>query len=114
MAEREFDMIIFGASGFTGKYTLKNVIISSQIEKKHWKIAVAGRNESKLNLIIQEISNDFNLNLDNVSIVIANTMDYQSLVQMAKRTKLVLSAVGPYLLYGEPVVKACLEVLLFV
>jgi len=107
---REFDVIIFGATGFTGKYVLKNMIISSQLEKKPWRVAVAGRNESKLKLTIQEISTDFGLNLDNVSIVIANTIDNQSLIDMAKRTRLLLNLVGPYILFGEPVVRACLQV----
>ena len=48
--------------------------------------------------------------MENVADVIADISDYQSLVEIAKRTRLILNTVGPYNLYGEPVIKAWLEV----
>jgi hypothetical protein len=110
-ANREFDMIIFGATGFTGKYVFKNVMVSSQIERKDWKLAISGRNESKLNSVIDEISAELEQDLKHVVTVVADVEDESSLYSMAKRTKLILNTVGPYSLWGEPVVKACLKVI---
>ena len=95
-ANREFDMIIFGATGFTGKYVFKNVMVSSQIERKDWKLAISGRNESKLNSVIDEISAELEQDLKHVVTVVADVEDESSLYSMAKRTKLILNTVGPY------------------
>jgi len=107
---REFDIIIFGATGFTGKYVLKNLIISNQIEKKSWKVAIAGRNGLKLNSVIEEISNELKQNIKDVAIIIANLDDYSSLLKMCQRTRIIFNTVGPFILYGEPVIQACIEV----
>lgn len=48
-------------------------------------------------------------NLDSIPIIIADVSNDESLLNMAKRTKLVLNCCGPYRLFGEQVVKACIE-----
>ena len=59
---RQYDMIVFGASGFTGKHVALELSKSFQIERKTW--AIAGRSESKLKSVLEEISEDTGMNGD--------------------------------------------------
>ena len=99
--KREFDIIIWGASGFTGRlvaeYLFKNY------DSKDLKWAIAGRNKEKL-VTIRDAFLD-----TNVQIIIADSFDEMSLNKMAKRTKVICSTVGPYAKYGSLLVKSCVK-----
>ena len=99
--KREFDIIIWGASGFTGRlvaeYLFKNY------DSKDLKWAIAGRNKEKL-VTIRDAFLD-----TNVPIIIADSFDEMSLNKMAKRTKVICSTVGPYAKYGSLLVKSCVK-----
>jgi short subunit dehydrogenase-like uncharacterized protein len=104
---REFDIVIFGASGFVGKYAIQNLHESAKKEGLRW--AVAGRNQEKVREAIHYASDLCGQGLSDVPIIVADVSDYDSLVAMTRRTSVVVNCVGPYTLYGEPVVKACIE-----
>lgn len=104
MAER-LDVIIFGASGFTGKYTVFEAV--SVLADLKW--GIAGRNRKKLEAVLEDMGTKANKNLKNIPIVIADIEDQSSLVEMAKRCRVLVNCCGPYRFYGEPVVRACLE-----
>lgn len=100
---REFDVIVYGASGFTGK------LIADYLNQNYshggcLRWAMAGRDEARLRSVRSEINAPASTQL-----VVADIGDPESLRAMASRTKLVLTAVGPYLLYGEPLLAACIE-----
>jgi short subunit dehydrogenase-like uncharacterized protein len=117
---REFDIIVFGATGFTGSMALRLIsyhprlslpplhapgLLCAQYLDTHYKNAplkwaIAGRTLAKLEKIQQSLSTD-------VSMVVADTGDIDSLHAMAKRTKVVITTVGPYLKYGINAVEAC-------
>lgn len=105
--EREFDVIVFGASAFTGKYTVE--YIAKNNEEFNLKWAIAGRSRPKLLAVLQEISSVTGKDLKNIPIIIADVDDPKSLAEMCQKAKLILNIVGPYRFYGEPVVKACIE-----
>ncbi|MFZ2030931.1 MAG: saccharopine dehydrogenase NADP-binding domain-containing protein [Vitreimonas sp.] len=98
---REFDVIVYGASGFTGRlvaeYMQRTYGAGSNVT---W--AMAGRDTAKLNGIKGEIG-------ANAPVIAANARDPASLEALAKRAKVVLTTVGPYQLYGEPLVAACVK-----
>ena len=98
---REFDVIVYGASGFTGRlvaeYMQRSYGAGSNVT---W--AMAGRDIAKLEGIKTEIG-------ANAPIIAANARDAASLEALAKRAKVVLTTVGPYQLYGEPLVAACVK-----
>ena len=99
--KRDYDIIIWGASGFTGRLVAEYLF--NNYNSKDLKWAIAGRDESKLLSIQKEF-------LDNsIPIVIADSFDETSLSEMAKRTKVVCSTVGPYSKYGSLLVKSCVE-----
>jgi len=102
MSDREFDIIIYGASGFTGRLVAE--YLEAEYGGSGLKWAMAGRNAEKL----QAVGGEMGVSGD-VAIVTANSDDPKSLSDMASRTKAIITTVGPYQLYGEPLLKACVE-----
>ncbi|HEY4241311.1 MAG TPA: saccharopine dehydrogenase NADP-binding domain-containing protein [Kofleriaceae bacterium] len=92
MSDREYDLVLFGATGFTGRLVAEYLAASP--EKLRW--AIAGRNREKLAA----------LGLS-VPIEIADAMDAASVGALAARTKVVCTTVGPYAKYGSALVAAC-------
>ncbi|XP_023231055.1 saccharopine dehydrogenase-like oxidoreductase [Centruroides sculpturatus] len=110
MAAREFDIVIFGATGFTGQYVFEELARLSKSENV--KFALAARSENKLKSVIEkskEYLQSIGEPIDaDIPIIIADISDENSLLEMCKKTKVLLNCVGPYNLFGERVVKACL------
>lgn len=100
MADREFDVIVFGATGFTGR------LVAEYLAAQHSDIAwaMAGRSAEKLALI----RNDIGAPKD-TPLIVADSANAASLTDMVKRAKAILTTVGPYQLYGTELVKACAE-----
>ena len=101
MPEREFDVVVFGASGYTGKLVAE-YIQSEYGENGSVKWAIAGRNREKLEGIREELG----LSAD-LSILEVDSNDQDSLNAMTSSTKCVLTTVGPYQLYGSNLVESC-------
>ncbi len=96
---REFEVVVYGASGFTGR------LVAEYLQREYganaaW--AMAGRDQTKLEAIRSEIG-------ASAPIVVASASDRASLEAMARRTKVVLTTVGPYQLYGEPLLATCVK-----
>eukprot|EP00005_Dracoamoeba_jomungandri_P002855 CAMPEP_0174252828 /NCGR_PEP_ID=MMETSP0439-20130205/2190_1 /TAXON_ID=0 /ORGANISM="Stereomyxa ramosa, Strain Chinc5" /LENGTH=402 /DNA_ID=CAMNT_0015333473 /DNA_START=27 /DNA_END=1235 /DNA_ORIENTATION=+ len=98
--EREFDVVIWGATGFTGGLVVKYLATKSQKEPFRW--AVAGRNKSKL----EDVRKKFSVGED-VGTIIADSGDLDSLDAMVTRTKVIASTVGPFMKYGSSLVASC-------
>lgn len=103
--ERKYDIIIFGATGYTGKYAIRNAV--EIFKGMQW--AVAGRNQGKLEEALRISGQKVNADLSKIPIIIADVADEKSLESMAKKAKVVVNTCGPYILYGEAVVKACIK-----
>jgi short subunit dehydrogenase-like uncharacterized protein len=99
---REFDVIVYGATGFTGRLVADYLVRAYRDSNVTW--AMAGRSETKLAAIHNEINAS-----RNVPVITANADDPASLAAMARRAKVVLTTVGPYQLYGEPLIAACVQ-----
>ncbi|XP_031555647.1 saccharopine dehydrogenase-like oxidoreductase [Actinia tenebrosa] len=105
--QREYAIVVFGASGFTGQFVVREVAKNC---RGQFKWAVAGRNQGKLEKVLQETANEMDRDLtDEAHIIIADVNDEESLNIMCSRAKIILNCVGPYRFYGEPVVKAAVE-----
>lgn len=104
---REFDFVVFGATGVTGQYVVEEVARIYKEENLKW--AVAGRNVDKLRNVLAEVAKNIGEegSLDGVSVIQADVNDEDSLHEMCKQSRLILNTVGPYRFYGEQVVKAC-------
>lgn len=103
-----FDLIILGASGFTGKYVLREALkFLNNPSSPLTSIAIAGRNPSKLTQALQWASRPNPP--PSLPILTADTSDPSSLRALCSKTGLILNCVGPFRLHGEPVVAACAE-----
>ncbi|MFB7721925.1 saccharopine dehydrogenase family protein [Nocardia sp. NPDC056100] len=102
MADREFDLALFGATGFVGKLTAEYLIGAAPAGAR---IALAGRSLDKLAAVRAELGPG----AAEWPLVQADSTDQASLNALAARTKVVVTTVGPYLRYGLPLVQACAE-----
>jgi short subunit dehydrogenase-like uncharacterized protein len=99
VAERDLSVVVFGASGVTGRRVAAHLAERAGEVGATW--AVAGRDPGKLERVLGEIG------VTAPETIAADVGDPASLAAMAARTKVVLDLVGPYTLYGEPVIEAC-------
>ena len=103
MSKRDFDVIVFGASGYTGKLVAEYMGKEyGNDESIRW--AIAGRNKDKLS----SVKKDLNLN-ERVSIIEVDSTNKDSLDSMTSSAKCILTTVGPYQLYGSSLVQSCSE-----
>jgi len=101
--EREFDVIVYGATGFTGRLVAEHMLATHGVGRGV-KWAMAGRSKSKL----ESVRSDIGAPAD-VPLIIADASNPASLDAMAQRAKVIITTVGPYQLYGEPLVAACVQ-----
>ncbi len=97
----EFDVIVYGASGFTGRLVAEYLAQRYGVGKDI-KWAMAGRSLDKLAQVRDEIGAP-----KETPLIAADASDAASLAELVKRTQAVLTTVGPYQLYGNELVAAC-------
>lgn len=102
--QETFDLIIFGATGFTGTLVAEYIAESETPDGFRW--AIAGRNAEKLEALADSLSKR-QRRKERVGVVVADVSDSATLKSMAAAAKVVVSTVGPYIEYGLPVVEAC-------
>ncbi len=102
----QFDIVLFGATSFVGKILCKYLLeisqsADAQANQVSW--AIAGRSMKKLD----ELKAALGPAAADLPILVADATQPASLARLCEKTKLVISTVGPYALFGEPMVKAC-------
>ena len=102
MKKREFDLVIYGASGFTGRQVVKNF---KEFAPASLKWAIAGRNREKLELVLKNEG----LSVEQVPIIVADSQDDDDLQLLAARTHVVVSTAGPYTTHAPFFIRACVE-----
>ncbi len=100
--KRELDIVLLGATGYTGKLTAEHITTALPTNIK-W--AIAGRSESKLNSLASELKS---LNSQSKPpSIITTSLTAPELESLAKKTHVLINVIGPYHLYSSPVVAAC-------
>ncbi len=99
---RPYDIVLMGATGFTGQLTADYLLKQSPAIK----LALAGRNAEKLAQIRELLLADNPAALS-PDIIVADSHDMASLRKLCAQTHVVISTVGPYLLHGDDLVAAC-------
>ncbi|HZO64715.1 MAG TPA: saccharopine dehydrogenase NADP-binding domain-containing protein [Kribbellaceae bacterium] len=94
-----YDVVLFGATGFTGALTAA-YLAEHAPPSLRW--AVAGRNKAKLEALRARLGRE-------VDLLHADASEPAALADIASSTRLVVSTVGPYVTYGDPLVRACAE-----
>ncbi len=100
MSNRIYDVVLYGASGFTGRQTVQYF---ADHAPKHLRWAIAGRNQSKLESIRSQIG------CKSIDILVADALDQEKIDAIATQTRVMLSTAGPFALYGQPLVDACVR-----
>ena len=99
-----YDIVVFGATSFVGQI-LTSYLLESYGIGKDVRWAIAGRSESKLATLKQGLGPS----ASELPVIVADAADESALKTMCDQTRVVISTVGPYALYGEPLVKICAE-----
>ncbi len=103
-AGRRYDLVLFGATGFTGGLTARYLAANGPVELR-W--ALAGRNREKLEAVRAGLEDVLSLRVSVPELIEADATDAEAMAKVAGSAKVVATTVGPYALYGEPLVAAC-------
>ena len=101
--KRTYDIVVFGATGFTGALTAEYLARHGGASLR-W--ALAGRNMDKLALVRARLG-DINPGCRELPLLQAEIGDAESIRKVAESARVVITTVGPYIKYGEPLVAAC-------
>ena len=102
--DREFDVIVWGATGFTGALVAEHLFARHGINQElRW--ALGGRNQAKLEAVRDRLGEG----AKELPLVLGEGLEIDSMRGLAKKTSVVCSTVGPYAKYGSPLVQACAE-----
>lgn len=102
MKDNKLDIVIFGATGFTGRYVIKEA--ARLAKEKEFNFGVAGRRKEALESAVKTYAPD----IENVPIIIADIKNEESLKKMVEKARVLVNCCGPFIYYGEPVIKACI------
>lgn len=109
-SSRPYDIIVFGATGFTGEltatYLAKTAATIKKQQGKPLRWALAGRNLAKLEQVRSRLS-ALNKACATLPLLDVDSSNAGALKRLAESTRVVITTVGPYLTYGEPLVAAC-------
>lgn len=103
--KRKYDIVLFGATGFTGQLTAQYLAANGG-DTLSW--ALAGRNRAKLEQVRAQLA-EAHPACAQLELLTAEASDAESLGTIARATRVVITTVGPYIRYGEPLVAACAE-----
>jgi saccharopine dehydrogenase (NAD+, L-glutamate forming) len=110
-AERDLDLVLVGATGFTGSLTAAYLAeaVSHEGGPAGLRWGLAGRDLTKLGDVRDRLVERFGAGLAGLELLRADVTDPASLEAVTARARVVITTVGPYLEYGEPLVRACAE-----
>ena len=100
-SDREFDVVVFGATGFTGQ------LVAEYMAERYppageLRWAIAGRSQAKLDAIAAGLPGE-------IECLVADSANAEDMRTLAARTRVVCTTVGPYAKYGSELVAACVE-----
>ncbi len=102
--ERQYDLALFGATGFTGGLTARYLAANGPAGLR-W--ALVGRNRDKLEAAAASLRDVTGADVPPPELLLADAADPTALARVAGAARVVITTVGPYALHGEPLVAAC-------
>jgi short subunit dehydrogenase-like uncharacterized protein len=100
---REFDIVLWGATGFTGRLVADYLVRNYLGGETGLRLALAGRNKEKLERIANEVG------APQLPILIGDSFDAESLNAISAKAEVLITTVGPYAKYGAEIVAACVR-----
>jgi short subunit dehydrogenase-like uncharacterized protein len=95
---RDHDIVLLGATGFVGELTAEYLVAHAPSGAR---LGIAGRNREKLESLRERLGRG------DLALIVVDVGEQAAVTALAESTRVLVSTVGPYLLYGEPVVAAC-------
>ncbi len=96
-----YDLVIVGATGFVGGIVCRYLLSHGETAEFNW--AIAGRSQAKLDQLVQSLG----ATAADLSTFVVDVTDEAALTELCSQTKVIVSTVGPYALYGETLVRVC-------
>ena len=106
MKQIKYDLVLIGATGFTGKLVAEYIAKEYGVKNKDFVWAIAGRNQNKLNHLKTHLI-DIDSEAQDLPTLLADNYDKNSLDSITSVTRVIISTVGPYLNYGKKLVESC-------
>src|SRR4029077_9312812 len=103
MSQRQYDVVLYGASGFTGRQTVQYFAGNTHPSEVRW--AIAGRNKQALEAAREQAGDD----AGTADILVADAQDQQAIDAIVSRTPILLTPAGPFSRYGSKIVDACVR-----
>ncbi len=100
MSERDYDLVLLGATGFTGRLTAQH--LAARVEGTGIRLAIAGRDRDRLAALRDELPGE-------VGLEVVDVHDLVGLLELTARTRALATTVGPFARHGELVVQACVR-----
>jgi len=100
MTNRSYDVVLYGASGFVGKQTVEYFARHTSPGQLRW--AIAGRNRQKLEAVRDKVGVV-------VDVLVADSQDLHAIDNLVSQTRILLTTAGPFALYGNAIVDACVR-----
>lgn len=108
MNQKQYDVVLWGATGFTGKLVAEYLVEHYGADGSRLRWAMAGRNMAKLEALREELA-QIHPSARNLPLLQGDSQDIASLEAIVAQTKVVCTTVGPYAKYGAPLVAACVK-----
>ena len=106
---RPYEIVIFGASGFTGEFVVEELAKYLNKNRSTLSWAAAGRSESKVKQTLTSVGTRIGMTLDTIPIITAAVGDDSSLDSMTRQAVILINCTGPFRYYGEAVVASCVR-----
>ncbi|KAJ1718001.1 hypothetical protein LPJ61_006962, partial [Coemansia biformis] len=106
---RKYDIVVWGASGFTGSRLVEYLALNAPAGTR---IAIGGRSWAKIKDARSALAAkhpDATISLDEMDILVGDSLNAAHMHEIASKARVVASTVGPYALYGEQLVRACVD-----
>ena len=100
-----FDIVVFGATSFVGQILCRHLFARHGASGGEVRWAMAGRSRGKL----ERVRQDLGAGAGDIPLLLANADDETALTTLCQQTRVVISTVGPYALYGSELVRICAE-----
>ena len=101
--KREFDVVVYGATGFTGREALRHLLSKPPQSLGRW--AISGRDGGRLADLLATMAPD----RDDIAILVADTSETDAMQGLAASTRVLVNLAGPYAKHGANILAACVE-----
>ncbi len=103
MPDRDYDIVLFGATGFVGQRAVRYLARSPETAALRW--AIAGRDADRLEALKASVGEGAQA----AHVLVADTRDPRAVESVVGQTRVLANLAGPFALYGGPVVDACVR-----